>query len=355
MLDHSFLLNDALWDRYFFSTAANYEAGLLQARNRGQLLQNFFNGDERLLNPRFLPMLLGEGSPENQADELDGLDAAAFSRKIGAYLGIDGPFNVNSDSQAAWKALLSSIRDSVLLGWGKAELTPRGKVAFNRSGFPIAGDAEEAGNAALDVQGQVRWAGFRALSDDQIDRLATAIVEEIRTRGQEDKAPSLTLGEFVNRRIGSPGANHVLKGLLETAIERSGINEPFHQQDSKRTVNVVGSKDLNGIAAPEAREGWTGEGSPAMLTQGDLLMALAPVITVRGDTFRIRTYGESRNKKGEVMAKAWCEALVQRMPEYLDPSDEPELSANELRMEANKRFGRKFVITSFRWLSPDEV
>src|SRR5690606_11922761 len=156
----------------------------------------------------------------------------------------------------------------------------------------------------------VRWAGFRALTDEQIDDLAEAIVEEIRERGARDKAPSLTLGEFVNRRIGSSGGLHVLKGLLETAIEKSKINDPFHAEDSKATA-VPTPLALTGIATPAAREGWSGEGAPSMLTQGDLLMALAPVITVRGDTFRIRAYGESRNNDGDVLAKAWCEAIVQ--------------------------------------------
>ncbi len=355
MLDHSYLLNDALWDRYFFSTAASYDAGLLPGRSRGQLLRSFFNSEERLLNARFVPVLLGRGSSEEQANSFDSLGATEFSRRIASSLAIDGPFNVNSDSVEAWKAMLSSLREAELLGWGKAGLSPKDKTAFPRAGFPIAGDAEASGSATIDVQGQVRWAGFRALTDEQIVRLAEAVVEEIRARGSQDKAPSLTMGEFVNRRLGSSGGLHVLKGLLETAIEKSRINDPFHQQDSKLIAGAATPEALAGIAAPAAREGLSGEGAPSMLTQGDLLMALAPVITVRGDTFRIRAYGESRNNDGEVLAKAWCEAIVQRMPEYLDPSDDPELRTSELRMEANKRFGRKFSITSFRWLSPEEV
>ncbi len=354
MLDHSYLLNDALWDRYFFSTATDYNTTLLPGRNRGQLLRSFFNSEERLLNPRYVPVLAGQGSPEEQASSFDSLGTAEFSRRIASSLAIDGPFNVNSDSVEAWKALLSSLRQAELLGWGKTGLSPKDKTAFPRAGFPIAGDAESSGNATINVQGQIRWAGFRALTDEQIDLLAGAIVEEVRERGARDKAPSLTLGEFVNRRLGSASGLHVLKGLLETAIEKSKINDPFHAEDSKATTAAT-SLALAGIASPAAREGWTGEGAPSMLTQGDLLMALAPVITVRGDTFRIRAYGEARNNDGDLLAKAWCEAIVQRTPEYLDPEDDPELRTSELRAEANKRFGRKFSITSFRWLSPEEV
>ena len=92
-----------------------------------------------------------------------------------------------------------------------------------------------------------------------------------------------------------------------------------------------------------------------MLTQGDLLTALAPIITARGDTFTVRAYGESRNASGTtVVARAWCEATVQRVPEYTDPSDEPEADIASLS-EPNEIFGRRFVITSFRWLNASEI
>jgi hypothetical protein len=52
------------------------------------------------------------------------------------------------------------------------------------------------------------------------------------------------------------------------------------------------------------------------------------------------------------VARAWCEATVQRFPEYLDPADAPEAIATS---EANIRFGRRFEIIAFRWLSPGEI
>jgi hypothetical protein len=59
-----------------------------------------------------------------------------------------------------------------------------------------------------------------------------------------------------------------------------------------------------------------------------------------------------------VAAKVWCEAVVQRVPEYLDanastgnPAETEPASLND----TNKRFGRRFQITSFRWLSPGEI
>jgi hypothetical protein len=360
LLDHSYLLNDALWDSTFFSTVATFSNPLVSGPNRKTLLTEFFSGDRKLLNPRFIPNLQGQGSVEEQAASLDALDEATLSRRMGSALMIQGPFNVNSDSVGAWKAMLSSLRDADLRGWRMSNLSPAEKTGFPRAGLPIAGDPEQSGvKAGLDVAGQVRWAGFRALDEDQIAILASKIVEQIRARGAQDGAPSLTLGEFVNRRLGSSSGLHVLSGLLQKAIDESGINEKYNSPgfDSKMlgVTSLTHASALKGLVNPDARKGFSGEGAPSTLTQGDLLMALAPVITVRGDTFRIRAYGESRTKEGGVNTKAWCEAVVQRTPEYLDPDDSPELKTVALKEEANRRFGRRFVITSFRWLSPEEV
>ena len=362
MLDHSYLLNDALWDSTYFSTVANFTNTMVSGPNRQTLLEEFLDGQRKLLNPRLMPVLKGDGSAKEKSEQLNGLSDDEFAKRIGSVLAIDGPFNVNSDSVGAWKALLGSMRDAELKGWSLTDMSPDKKTGFTRYGLPIAGgianpnDAGQTGG--LDVAGNAkRWAGFRALTDEQIDALATNIVEQIRLRGEQDKAPSLSVGEFVNRRLGAASGLHVLAGLLQTAIDKSKVNDPFHAVDSKdlSTLTPPNAAALTNIANPQARQGKSAEGAPSILTQGDLLMALAPVITVRGDTFRIRSYGESKAKDGKVEAKAWCEAVVQRMPEYLDSSEKPELKTAQLTKDANIRFGRRFVITSFRWLSPEEV
>ena len=362
LLDHTYLLNDALWDSTFFSTVANFSDNpLLPSRDRTTLLTEFFEGNTRLLNSRFTPLPSGEGSYQEQAQELDSLDDTTLSKRMASVLGIKGPFNVNSDSIDAWKAMLTSLRDEQLLGWNMDNRSPNGKTGFSRFGLPIYGDGQVSGGGGIDVAGQVRWAGFRALTDDEIEELATGIVAGIRQRGSEDGAPSLTLGEFVNRRLGGASALHVMEGIIQKAISDSRINDDAHNVDSKKLTGSANPSALNGLATPAARSGYSsktgfsGDGAPSMLTQGDVLMALAPVITVRGDTFRIRAYGESKNPEGEIVAKAWCEAIVQRLPEYLDTSDAPEVKPENLQSLANERFGRRFNITSFRWLSPEEV
>ncbi len=367
MLDHSYLLNDALWDSTFFSTVGGFSSNsMMPSLDRRALLKGFFEGTTQLLNSRMMPLPKGQGSAEEEAGTLDGLGDEKLARRIGSVMAVKGPFNVNSDSVGAWKALLSSLREQQLLGWGMASLMPdKNKTGFPRFSFPIAGDNTAASvNPVIDIAGQyLQWAGFRTLTEDDIDKLSEAIVTEIRLRGAQDKAPSLTLGEFVNRHLGSTSSLHSLEGILQRAIEQSGINDAAMQnaRNSRKLAAVPTPSMLTGIATPEARNGyngktgWSGDGSPPVLTQGDLLMALAPVITVRGDTFRIRSYGEARDPDGKVTARAWCEAVVQRVPEYLDATEDPETKAADLKEDANKRFGRRFNITSFRWLSPGEV
>ena len=83
-------------------------------------------------------------------------------------------------------------------------------------------------------------------------------------------------------------------------------------------------------------------------------MPLSSVITARGDTFRIRSYGETRDMNGRLEATAICEATVQRLPEYIDPGD-PAYAEPGLLNEVNRAFGRRFAITSLRWLPNDEI
>jgi hypothetical protein len=93
-----------------------------------------------------------------------------------------------------------------------------------------------------------------------------------------------------------------------------------------------------------------------MLTQGDLMSALAPVATVRGDTFKIRSYGEATGPDGTtVLARAWCETIVQRVPDFVDPIDAANTPILSLKSTANQTFGRRFNIVSFRWLHDQEI
>ena len=356
-LDHSYFLNDALWDHYYFSSVTDIPSLPWlsnQARTWQEVLQDLIEQRQPALNPR-LTAIRPAGQANSLVSSIAALDEKERSRELGRYLGIKGPFNVNSTSVDAWRAVLSSLRDQIVTGWGKTDLTHPEQSPLARMSMPLAGPNQTTRD--VNLLGQIRWAGFRALSDNEITKLAREIVKQIRERGKLDQAPPLTLAEFVNRRVAPAGELHSLTGLLQTAIDQSGINADAHVLDSKQ----INSGDIialrkEGVETPEAMDGYTGEGSPGMVTQGDLMMLLAPIATVRGDTFKIRAYGEALSADGKtVLARAWCEAVVQRMPEFVDPADAPTEEVTNLTSVANQRFGRRFQIASFRWLNPQEL
>ena len=106
--------------------------------------------------------------------------------------------------------------------------------------------------------------------------------------------------------------------------------------------------------AHQREQGYRSTAIPAWLTQADVLQVIGNSITARSDTFRIRSYGEALDPSGNIVAKAWCEAIVQRTPEYVDPTDPPEARGASLST-INRTYGRRFQIISFRWLSPEEI
>ena len=99
--------------------------------------------------------------------------------------------------------------------------------------------------------------------------------------------------------------------------------------------------------------GNTGAGAPGEVTQGDVLSAIGSFVSVRSDTFRIRCYGDSRDSTGKITARAHCEVVVQRIPDYLDPAETADASPPQV--PSNLLFGRRFVAVSFRWLRPTEI
>jgi hypothetical protein len=89
--------------------------------------------------------------------------------------------------------------------------------------------------------------------------------------------------------------------------------------------------------------------------QQDLVQAFAPVLAARSDTFVIRTYGDTQNPAtGQVVARAYCEAVVQRLPEYVDATATPA-EQTPVAGSTNDKLGRRFKIISFRWLSNHDI
>ena len=88
-------------------------------------------------------------------------------------------------------------------------------------------------------------------------------------------------------------------------------------------------------------------------------MALAPRLTARSDTFRVRGYGEVRDADDNIIARAICEAVVQRLPEYVDTETDPNNNEpwdeGDILNDTNKIYGRRFDIQNFRWLDESEI
>lgn len=347
--DHSYLANAALWDTWFFSSLAPQTVAPYGADRRDlqEVLEDFFpdspaEASVPLPSSRLEPYRYGEDDGARRLIR-SGRPARDAYRKLAAYLTVDGAFNVNSTSVTAWKAILGSLRDHATLRQAPEDRRPElegvaGETPVN--GFTIANGplAEPSG----DPQEPDQWTGFRSLSDEQIEALATALVEEIRLRG-----PFLCLSDFVNRRPGSDD-DLARQGALQAAIERAGINGDL--ESGFRGLRGVGSAPF-----PEAGEGSKAAGIPGYVCQADLLTPLGPILQARSDTFVIRSYGAATNEAGEVIARAWCEATLQRVPDYLDPADAPETREEDLTAEINRRFGRRFELVDFRWLRSAEI
>ena len=377
--DMSYLANAALWDGYFLSTIPA-------------------SGSPQPLNPRLAKV--GFGAEESEMHD---------PRLAARHLLVDGGFNINSTSKDAWKALLSSNRN---LAHPSESSAPENSVMFPRSltqtgtaSLPKpSGDEEDSYN------------GFRRITDQQLDLLAEEITRQVRLRGPFVSLAHFVNRALVPLagdpdRIGRSGA-------LQSAIDNAGLNLVPGDPDESgfgalaasdnalrlKTLDdgtpypdmlfpgyvfnpVTTSANLRNAAgdtgppvwasvsqggnpansgsmfadremltdpAYRGEQGFRSTGIPGWLTQADVLQVIGPVISARSDTFRIRSYGEALDGSGRVTAKAWCEAIMQRTPEFTDPSDPPETRPADLNPN-NAKFGRRFEVVSFRWLHSDEI
>ncbi|NNC89276.1 MAG: hypothetical protein HKN82_12520, partial [Akkermansiaceae bacterium] len=326
--DLSFELNHALWDRYHVSSGS--------MADKEQLLA----GPARFALPsgrvRLARSTADTATPERLAD----FHRAAY------HLTVKGAFNVNSTSAEAWKAVLAATRGSHHPA-ASAPGNIDARTPFPRFLDPVAG-AWTAEDSAGDDRA---WAGYRELHDREIAVLADAIVGEVKARG-----PFLSLADFVNRRL--TNGEHGRRGALQAAIDRAGLNARFGQAypldnedplpDYRHPDHIRDATRLEQTLKPKSMA-W---GTPGFITQGDLLQVLAPVLTARSDTFVVRAYGDATNSAGRLTARAWCEAIVQRTPVPLAPD---ETGLNPRHPGDDTDFGRRFVVTSFRWLQPGEI
>ncbi len=352
--DFSWLINDALFDRYTLSgIAPAFTIGGSGYSATGSLtdtLTKFFSADHTTAqaSPVLRPYLpLGKTAAAVTAE----LAANDGYKKMAAYSLIDGAFNVNSTSVAAWTAFLRANRNLAV------DFAQNGG-SDGSSGSPFPSSDSPVKPAGAKPQ----WSGFSRLSDAQVSALAKGIVAQVKLRG-----PFMSLSDFINHKMGTVDATQSYTGALQAALDLeaargSGINAASRAA-AGGTAPIY---DPSGFNSPPVLGSGTmvTTGIPGDITQADLLLPLAPRLAARSDSFRIRGYGEARSKDGtQILARATCEAVVQRFPEYLDPvtdaaNNEPwdEASSSGTTLNAmNQLFGRRFKIIRFRWLSPNEV
>jgi hypothetical protein len=164
------------------------------------------------------------------------------------------------------------------------------------------------------------------------------------------RGPFLSLADFVNRRVGTD-KKLARAGAIQSALDSEDVEINKNQNTDRAVDTAVASR----FSFPEAEEGAMNYGAPSFVKQGDILTPIAPVLSARSDSFIIRSYGESLDRAGNVVAKAWCEAVVERSRDYIDPSDEPETITSNLSKTVNRDFGRQFKMISFRWLNSLEI
>ncbi len=323
-------------------------------------------------------------------------------RRTSSVLLNQGAFNVNSTSLDAWKAFLGNAKQQALQGLAADAPGAKDNARFLRAvtrqaSSPASGNAETPGN----------WDGFANLSDVQIEKLAKAIVAEnkerfaISIRGERDRTtppgarrfgghdktttPYLGLSEFINRFLCSDTwANRC--GALQAAIFRADADESAGLSD--RLYNGLSAIRLNAGSLNTPETSWfrnsenieagnggrvhTALGAPGNLLQSDLLQSLGSALATRSDTFTLRCFGEAVLPSGET-GVAWMEVVVQRTPEFIDrtnPAETGSSAAKPLGFGAptstdpttnrnlsliNHILGRRFKVTSMRWLKTDEI
>lgn len=336
--DYQWIANRQIWDRFFVSTIPDDPDWSFPLENgKLRLLAGPLDRDRRIRLGSF--------------------------RTAGSELVIEGSFNVNSSSVRAWEALFSQFFGREVAGQPNPEASP-----FIDLPEPVGGAYEDGG-----TEDPSAFTGYRRLDRDEIRKLAESMVEVVKRRG-----PFLSFADFVNRSVRNDPETNVFTdqgnelnskipslaelsedprifGALQAAIEKAELNIGFEDQFYFDDLADTPLSDDRFYGFRAAGIGSHVEGAPGYLTQGKLLQRLGSILRPRSDTFTVRAYGEYRNPTtNEVEATRYCEAVIQRGYEYVDPTDPPEALPAVLS-SINESLGRKFRIVSFRWLSPLEI
>jgi hypothetical protein len=428
-LDQTYLLNTALWDGFFLSSIAPWmktggtgeiapaaanppdittkknnktlaSDSTRESKAASEVINDFVVNGTPLDNPRF--------SLEGAGKDSESLKAALSDyRRTATVLMNKGAFNVNSTSVEAWTSFLGTAKSFAI-----DKTTKSLPYTDNNGRFPRVQGKTSSSPASKDIGDPTNWSGFANLSDIQIAALAKAIIDEnklrfglsqrserdlVKTPGtrlfgslSKPVTPYLGLSEFINRFLCSDTwASRA--GALQAAIlraDRDNTGKITYSPLSNKTGNYeINENKLATLTAgtfpnPEnieiarpassANPLHTALAAPGNLLQSDLLQSLGSALTTRSDTFTLRCFGEAGQSSGET-GSAWMEVVVQRVPEFIDPTNAPETGnsaprplkiAPSLETDAsistaltkvNNVLGRRFKVISMRWLKANEI
>lgn len=330
--DQSWLLNDALWDRYYFSTV---ESSLSQAAVNARL-------------PLANPNLVYYQTPSEAELKDYRLSATGLLNS--------GAFNLNSVSVEAWEAVLGG-----LLGETANPISGSSNdadtVPFADIFRPLAGNWSGDGESSLRSH-----SGFRSLTQDEIRQLAEELVVAIRERVSAQGRPFLSIADFINRSLTASDANHRRKGAIQQAIDATNINASLSGGNLSLTMSDTqkhrmafrdGNVSMPTHYQPDNANGDLLHGIASYLTQADVLARMGHNLSARSDTFLIRTYGTYMDPaSGQQRSDVWIEAYLQRVPVPVvvlaDNHPDYDASDPDNRISASGNFGRQFELLAYR-------
>ena len=245
---------------------------------------------------------------------------------------IEGSFNVNSLSARAWASMLCrTIHD-----WEYNGTSGKTTAALKNAFFNLSSSTDEAigtigilsDESALTSSNPNDLSGPESLGRlamrHPLRRPSDLLIYNPDT-ADDDSLVEFLVDELKKHFLSSPPfasvSEFIDSGVLAKAIRRSEIN---------------GSIPMF---------------SPAYITQAIMLEPIAPFLTVRSDTFIVKSVGHSQNPiSGETISKTFCEAVVQRIPDRVDNNSSILM---ENATSGNNTFGRRFVIKDIRWTGGD--
>ncbi|WPJ96705.1 hypothetical protein SH580_03175 [Coraliomargarita algicola] len=321
-VDYAYLLNQALWDAYFFSS---------------------------------LPSSVSRQPSNKRIIALDPYQTDTLaSNDVAAHFVIDGAFNINSTSEDAWRSQLATFFGESL-HLDQPEGSPFLRVHDN-PGEPFHADSDDEYDDAA-------YHGYRTLNSDQIANLAHQIVKQIKWRG-----PFTSLAQFINRSPDRDAPTTLdvdafrLSGALDaalseadaiTATEATELGIDINQATINKALISSSVETTPQTAAgfiEKAQEGWRTESIPGWLSQPDLLARLGAIFTTRSDTFKIRVMGQSDNQVTGESVTVYAEAIIQRLPEFINTIDSADTPLDSLSAQENARFGRRLALVDFKWI-----